>query len=92
MQVLSQSVSNALALSKRKDVLETSKFVALFDKFFDLLNVNNFTEGTKKNKPFLHPFSGKLNVWLSTVSYVSGFLCSGFRMCSYPTWTSGNPV
>ena len=56
MQVLSQSVSNALALSKRKDVLETSKFVALFDKFFDLLNMNNFTEGTKKNKPFLHPY------------------------------------
>lgn len=54
--MLSETVSSALALSKRKDVLETSKFVALFDKFFDLLNVSSFTEGTKKKKPFLHPY------------------------------------
>lgn len=35
---------------------ETAKFVALFDKFFDLLNVSNFTNGTRKLKNFQHPF------------------------------------
>lgn len=37
-------------------VKETVKFVALFDKFFDLLNVSNFTGGTRQRKPFQHPY------------------------------------
>ncbi len=38
------------------EAAETAKFVALFDKFFDLLNVRNFTNGTRKRKNFQHPF------------------------------------
>ena len=40
------------------EALETAKFVAIFDKFFDLLNVTNFTNGTRKRKRFQHPFRG----------------------------------
>lgn len=35
---------------------ETATFVSLFDKFFDMLNVSNFTIGLRKRKPFLQPF------------------------------------
>ena len=31
---------------------ETARFVALFDKFFDALNVCNFTNGIHRRKPF----------------------------------------
>ena len=35
---------------------ETAKFIIMFDKFFDVLNVRSFTEGTRSRKPFLHPY------------------------------------
>ena len=35
---------------------ETAKFVEYMDKFFDALNVSNFTEGKKKRKPFQNPY------------------------------------
>ena len=38
--------------------LETAKFTAIFDKFFDLLNVGCFEAGTKSNKGFKHPYRG----------------------------------
>lgn len=43
-------------LTGEEAVSETVKFTALFDKFFDLLNVSNFTNGTHSRKPFKHPF------------------------------------
>lgn len=49
-------MGNALALTGGDAALETSKFVCLFDKFFDLLNVSNFTNGTRKRKSFQHPY------------------------------------
>ena len=54
--MLSESVSDALMLTGGKGAIETSKFVSIFDKFFDLLNVRNFTSGTRKRKPFQHPY------------------------------------
>ena len=38
--------------------METARFVSLFDKFFDMLNVSNFTNGAKKLKPFAQPYRG----------------------------------
>lgn len=54
--MLSETVSTALKLTGGDEAIETVKFVALFDKFFDLLNVSNFTNGTRKRKPFRHPY------------------------------------
>ena len=51
-QVLSESVSKALKLVGGDNVSETAKFVAMMDKFFDTLNVSNFTTGKQKRKPF----------------------------------------
>ncbi len=36
------SVGNAIKLTGGSDVQETSKFVLLLDKFFNVLNVSNF--------------------------------------------------
>ncbi len=33
-----------------------AKFVDMFDKFFDCLNVNNFTAGKHHRKPFQDPY------------------------------------
>lgn len=35
---------------------ETARFVDFFDKFYDCLNVSNFTNGTRYNKKFQHPY------------------------------------
>ena len=35
---------------------ESAVFTGLFDKFFDILNVSNFTNGTRNIKPFQYPF------------------------------------
>ena len=56
IQVLSESVSTALIKAGSAKVLETARFVGLMDKFFDILNVSNFINGTRKRKRFQHPF------------------------------------
>ena len=54
--MLSGTVSNGLKLTGDLEAKETVVFTALFDKFFDLLNVSNFTNGTRNRKPFQYPF------------------------------------
>lgn len=54
--MLSESVSKAILLTGGDEAKETAKFVALFDCYFDLLNVRNFTNGTRKRKNFQHPY------------------------------------
>lgn len=55
-QVLSESVASAMKLTGGPEVSETVRFVEMFDKFFDCLNVNNFTTGRQKRKVFKHPY------------------------------------
>lgn len=55
-QVLSQSVSKALEFTGGPEVEETAKFVDMFDKFFDCLNVNNFVTAYHKRKVFQRPY------------------------------------
>lgn len=55
-QVLSETVSKALPLVVGKAATETARFVDIFDKFFDILNGNNFTAGARHRKRFSHPY------------------------------------
>ena len=55
-QVLSDSVSKALAAFGGEKAIETSLFTEMFDKFFDSLNVRNFTDGKRARKPFQDPY------------------------------------
>ena len=52
------------------EVQGTAEFVLMFDKFFDALNVSNFTNGTCYKKDFLHPYRHKEDKWLNvSLSY-----------------------
>ena len=52
MQVLSESVAKALKLTEGDDVEETVRFTTMMDKFFDCMNVNNFSSGVKRGNDF----------------------------------------
>ena len=56
LQLLSESVAKALVLSGDPAVQETAKFVAMFDKFFDALNVSNYTSDVRKRKVLQQPY------------------------------------
>ena len=55
-QALSESVSKALKLTQGNRANGTARFIEMMDKFFDALNVSNFTEGKHKRKPFQNPY------------------------------------
>ena len=56
MQVLSESVGKALQLTGGPDAQETARFVLMFDKFFDALNVGDFKSSKHHRKPFQAPY------------------------------------
>eukprot|EP00731_Ephydatia_muelleri_P010470 Em0005g1056a len=55
-QVLSESVSKAVELIGGVEAAETAKFLIMFDKFFDCLNVSNCSEGHQQRKAFREPY------------------------------------
>ena len=55
VNALSASIA-ALTSTGGPEVKETVKFVDMFDKFFDSLNVNNFTTAYNKQKVFQWPY------------------------------------
>ena len=57
LQVLSESVANALEFYGDAKTTETVKFCHTFGKFFDCLNVRNKSEYIKKKKPNLKPYT-----------------------------------
>ena len=50
------SVYSALTLYDDEETSETRKFVTMFDRFFDCLNVRCTSEGKQKRKPDLRPY------------------------------------
>ena len=54
-QTLSESVGKILQ-SKYPESSATAELCLYMDKFFDIMNVRNESEGVKKRKPFLNPF------------------------------------
>lgn len=57
LQVLSKSVGDALAYFGDEETAETEKFVQMFDRFFDCMNVRSLTEWKSKLKPDLKPYT-----------------------------------
>ena len=49
-------MSKALVLTGGSQATQTAKFCQIFDTFFDILNVSNFTNGTRNRKPNQYPF------------------------------------
>lgn len=72
--MLSESVSKALTLVGGQDAQETARFVSMFDKFFDCLNVSSFEKGNKSRKPFQQPYRSASDPRLK--------VCTSLRMCT----------
>lgn len=53
---MSSTVSLALLFTRNKEFFETAYFISKVDKFFDSLNVSNYTKGKKALKPFQEPY------------------------------------
>jgi len=102
-QVLSGSVATAIRLTGGEEVKETVRFVEFFDKFFDSMNVNNFSAGYKSRNPFKSPYRSesdfRLKVCRNLVNYY-GYLMlvcsfkyySGLQKSSSHTWMNGRKV
>ena len=56
--MLSESASKALTLRGGHETEETARFILMMDKFFDCVNVRNFTHGIRAAKPFQMPYWG----------------------------------
>lgn len=97
MQVLSSSVSKALKHTLGNRAKETAKFAEMFDKFFDCVNVSNFTNGYHKRCIFKSPYRSasdfRLKVYSCTIaidhSVIVCFVRSGYKMSLFRIWTNG---
>lgn len=56
IQVMSERVSKAILLTGGSEAFETSVFLGKVDKFFDSLNVTNFTSGRRLRKEYQKPY------------------------------------
>lgn len=76
-------MSKALTLYGGEAAQETALFVDIFDKFFDCLNVRNFTDGKRQRKVFQNPYrSGKdfrLKVYLQ-------YMHALFKLFNFSGW------
>lgn len=54
--MLSETVANGLRLNFKESARETANFIEKVDKFFDSLNVTNYTDCITKLKQFKMPY------------------------------------
>eukprot|EP00731_Ephydatia_muelleri_P014633 Em0008g353a len=74
------NISNSLAQLERSmsenEVSETAHFIGMMDKFFDALNVHNFSHGSKALKPFQLPYTSATDFQLKILKWLKDtFLC-----------------
>ncbi|KAL5497202.1 hypothetical protein EMCRGX_G013628 [Ephydatia muelleri] len=72
-QVCSESVSKALLKVCGEKAYETATFVSLMDKFFDTLNVHNYSGGSKALKPFQAPFRSPDDFRIKAIRVIGSF-------------------
>ena len=85
--MLSESVAKALPLVVGDEAAETAEFVSKFDSFFDILNVSNFTNGTRNRKPFQHPYRHASDPRLKVCTYTQ---CLNMHKSLIPVNYSGS--
>ena len=93
--MLSESVGKAIQLSGGPEVSETSKFILIFDKFFDLLNVSHFNKYAHRRKPFQQPYHNSKDERLKVsnnngmITFLIEIIDSGWKTLSYHTLIPG---
>lgn len=65
----------ALVATGGQATQETAQFVVMFDRFFDCLNVNSFTAGKHKRKPFQDPYRSASDFRLKVCKYILYIIC-----------------
>ena len=64
-------MSKAQSLTGGVEASETAFFIGMMDKFFDCVNVHNYTHGVKSQKTFQMPYTSasnfRLKVCLSNI-------------------------
>ncbi|KAL5515328.1 hypothetical protein EMCRGX_G000480 [Ephydatia muelleri] len=76
-EALSETVAKAIQATEGAEAEETVKFIEYFDKFFDCLNVDNYTSGRRQRKEFREPHHNMTVNW------------SGYKMISLRTLQHG---
>lgn len=88
--MLSESVSKALQLVVGVEAAETAKFVGMIDKFFDILNVHNYTHGLHARKPFQMPYTTSKDKRLKVMHVIVCFSTYVvMKFYSYPSVVGG---
>ena len=62
-------MSQALHLTGGDGVSATAHFIGMMDRFFDALNVHNFSHGSKALKPFQLPYTSATDFRLKVCQY-----------------------
>ena len=81
---MSESVAKALAYYGDADTIETQRFIMMFDRFFDCLNVRHPAEYIQRRKPNLKPYISNDDERF-TVSFFK-FLYLPFKHCYLSGW------
>ena len=107
LQVLSNSVAKALQITGGTEAQETVRFVGMFNKFFDCLNVRSLSEDKLQRCPFKSPYRSGMDFRLKVelvgqsmsfcahvykVCMLFVYIYSGWKRHSFPTYQSGNKV
>ena len=71
---LSQTVANGMKTVIGDEASENVLFVEMMDRFFDRLNVNNFTTGHRKRKFFQYPYRKKDELLNFVLRYVHNII------------------
>ena len=69
--VLSNSVAEALALDGDPSTTETQRFVRMFNRFFDLLNVRSLSESIRHRRSDTWPYRDPNDERLKVHSYAN---------------------
>ena len=65
---------------KKNEYEETIKFVKIFDKWFDCMNVSNLSEGKLKRNGFKSPYRSADDYRLKVYT---GIICTVYITCRY---------
>ena len=105
MQVLSETVADALTFEDDDETTETRVFIRHIDRFFDCLNVRNTVEGIVKRKPYRLPYTSprdeRFKVNLQPIHSIGDkhanfycaklyYICSGSLTISWDIWMIGS--
>ena len=83
-KVLSETVAKRIRLLIGDEARETAHFIEMFDKFFDSLNVQNYTNGIRSLKPFqmLYRWANDFRIKVLLVIYLYHAKYHEFCPCS----------